>query len=166
MWQVLKELQMPSSVRITGQVDGLERILKNVSTNLVAKIGIFGGGNQRDDGSQTNAQIGAKHEFGSFSENLPRRSFLKDPITLKRKELLKKADKIIKANIDKPEGAEKIFELVGIVGEGIVQEAFETGGFGTWQSLSQRTIDKKGSSQILIDSSQLRKAIISKAEKR
>ena len=137
-----------------------------MATKLVAKVGIFSDDNARDDGGLTNAQIGARHEFGVLSEGLPRRSFLKDPINLKRKELLSKADKIIKANIDKNDGDVKIFELIGIYGESIVQEAFETGGFGTWQSLSQSTIDKKGSSQILIDSSQLRKAVISKVDKR
>ena len=155
---------MPSSVRIKGNVDGLEQILKNVSKNLVAKIGIFGG--SRDEGGESNASVGATHEFGSFTKKVPRRSFLKDPITLKRKELLKKAKQIIKDNISEPEGAEKIFELIGIYGESIVQDAFESGGFGTWQSLSDSTVAKKGSPQILIESSQLRRAIISKVEKR
>jgi len=157
---------LPSSVKVTGNTDGLERMLKNVNTKLVAKVGIFSGENQRDDGSLTNAQIGATHEFGSFSKGIPRRSFLKDPITIKRKELIKKAKQIIDANIDKEGGDKKIFELLGIYGESIVQEAFESGGFGTWQSLSSNTETNKGSSQILIASSQLRKAIISKTDKR
>ena len=106
------------------------------------------------------------HEFGSFSKGIPRRSFLKDPITHKRKELLKKAKEIIDANIDKENGDKKIFELIGIYGESIVQEAFESGGFGMWEAISDKTATKKGSSQILIDSSQLRRAIISKTDKR
>ena len=96
---------------------------------------------------------------------MPRTSFLKDPIEIKRKELLATANKVIKANINKEGGAEKIFELIGIAGEAIVQEAFESGGFGTWQPLAQSTIDAKGSEQILIETSQLRKSIISKVEK-
>ena len=104
---------MPSSVSVKGNMDGLDKILKNVSKNLVAKIGIFGG--SREDG-ETNASIGAKHEFGSFSKNLPRRSFLKDPLSLKRKDIVKKARLIIADNITKPEGASKIFELIREVG--------------------------------------------------
>lgn len=157
---------MPSSVKITGETKGLDELLKNVSTKLVAKVGIFGDKNQRDDGELTNADIGAIHEFGSFSKGIPRRSFLKDPITLKRKELLKKAKSIIADNIDKKNGDEKIFELIGIYGESIVQEAFETGGFGMWEAISPATAEKKNSTQILIDTSQLRRAIISKTDKR
>lgn len=156
---------MPSSVKVTGDIKGLDQLLKNVSTKLVAKVGIFGGSREEGE-SATNADIGAIHEFGSFSKDLPRRSFLKDPITLKRKELLKKAKELITANIDKDGGDKKIFELLGIFGESIVQEAFESGGFGTWDPISKKTINKKGSSQILIDSSQLRKSITSKTEKR
>lgn len=157
---------MPSSVEVKSDLKGLDKLLKNVSTKLVAKVGIFGDKNQRDEGEATNADIGAVHEFGSFSKGIPRRSFLKDPMTHKRKELLKKAKEIIDANIDKENGDEKIFELIGIYGESIVQEAFESGGFGMWEAISQETIDRKGSSQILIDSSQLRRAIISKTDKR
>ena len=131
---------MPSNVRIKSNFKGLEQLQKNLQIKLVAKIGIFADKNPRNDGELTNAQIGAKHEFGVLSEGLPRRSFLKDPIELKRKELLKVADKVIKANIDKEGGVEKIFELIGIAGEAIVQEAFETGGYGTWSPISNRTI--------------------------
>jgi len=157
------EQRLPSSVKIKSQFKGFEQLQKNLKEKLVAKVGIFSGENSRDD-SLTNAQIGARHEFGVLSEGLPRRSFLKDPINLKRKELLKKADRIIQGNIDKVGGMNRIYELIGIYGEAIVQEAFETGGYGTWKPLAQSTIDIKGSSQILIDTSQLRKSITSKVE--
>lgn len=156
---------MPSQVVVKGNTDGLDRMLKNVSSKLVAKIGIFGGGD-REEGELSNVEVGASHEFGVFSKNLPRRSFLRDPISLKRKELIKKAESIIKDNIDKEGGDKRIFEIIAAYGEKIVQEAFETGGYGTWQPLSQETIDGKGSSQILIDSAQLRKSITRKVEKR
>jgi|DEB0MinimDraft_6_1074348.scaffolds.fasta_scaffold20713_2 hypothetical protein len=156
---------MPSDVKVTSNLKGLEQLQENLKTNLVAKLGIFADKNARGDGALTNAEIGARHEFGVISEGLPRRSFLKDPIEIKRKELLATANKVIKANINKEGGAEKIFELIGIAGEAIVQEAFESGGFGTWQPLAQSTIDAKGSEQILIETSQLRKSIISKVEK-
>ena len=156
---------MPSDVKVTSNLKGLEQLQKNLKTKLVAKLGIFASDNSRDDGGKTNAEIGAEHEFGVLSEGKPRRSFLKDPLEIKRKELLETANKVIKANIVKPDGAEKIFELIGIAGEAIVQEAFESGGFGTWKPLSDFTIAKKGSDQILIETSQLRRSVISKVEK-
>lgn len=157
---------MPSKVNVKSDLKGLEELQENLKTNLVSRIGIFSDKNQRVGKELTNTQVGARHEFGVISEGLPRRSFLRDPLTLKSKELLKQAKKIIAANIDKEDGIEEIFELIGIAGEAIVQEAFETGGFGTWQSLTQRTINEKGSSSILIDSSQLRGAVTSKVDKR
>ena len=156
---------MPAKVAVKSNLKGFEDLKKNLKTNLVAKIGIFNDDSQRSDGDLTNAEIGARHEFGVISEGLPRRSFLRDPIEIKKKELLKTAEGVIKANIDEEGGIEKIFELIGIAGEAIVQEAFESGGYGTWEDISERTATKKGSSQILIDSSQLRKAVISKVDK-
>lgn len=157
---------MPSKIKVKSDLKGLEQLQENLKTKLVAKVGIFADDNQRDDGGLTNVQVGARHEFGVISEGLPRRSFLKDPIELQRKELLKKAGEIIRANLDQPDGDEKIFELIGAFGESIVQDAFDTGGYGTWQELSDRAINKKGSASILIDSGQLRRAVISKVDKR
>jgi hypothetical protein len=156
---------VPSKVRVKSNLKGLEQLQKNLKTNLVAKVGVFGDDNNRGDGL-TNSEVGAAHEFGVLSDGIPRRSFLRDPIQLKRKRLLKEAQGIIKANIVKEDGAQKIFELIGIMGEAIVQEAFETGGFGAWEPLSDKTIAKKKSESILIDTSQLRGSITSKAEKR
>ena len=164
---------MPNAdVKIDFNIDGLERIRKNLEeSKLTAKLGIFGDEDKRDDETNdetlvTNAYIGAGHEFGVPSSKLPRRSFLLDPLTIKGKELTKKVEQIIDKYIDEENGIEKILELVGIYGESIVQEAFESGGFGTWQPISEATAKRKGSSQILIDSSQLRRSVISKVEKR
>lgn len=162
---------MPNaSTQINFKVDGLKRIRKNLEqTKLVAKLGIFGDKSKRDEDTKagvTNAELGSFHEFGAPKINLPRRSFLLDPLTIKGKELTKKTEQIIDKYIDKEGGIEKILELVGIYGESIVQEAFETGGFGAWQPIKEATANRKGSSQILIDSSQLRRSVISKVEKR
>lgn len=156
---------MASKVKVRSNLKELEQLQRNIATKLIAKVGIFSNNNARD-GAKTNAEIGAKHEFGSLSEGIPRRSFLKDPLEMKKEELLEKAKKIISNNIDKKDGSKKIFELIGILGESIVQEAFDTGGFGNWESLKASTITKKGSNRILIDSSQLRRSIISKVDKR
>ena len=160
---------MPNaSTQINFKIDGLERIRKNLEqTKLVAKLGIFGDKNKRDDKTgRTNAEIGADHEFSVPSRNLPRRSFLLDPLTIKGKELTKKVGQIIDRYIDEENGIETILELVGIYGESIVQEAFETGGFGAWQPIKEATANRKGSWQELIASSQLRRSVISKVEKR
>ena len=60
----------------------------------------------------------------------------------------------------------KVYSLLGFAGEAVVQEAFATKGFGKWQPLDEKTIKRKGSSSILIDSGELRKSISSKAVKK
>jgi hypothetical protein len=158
---------VPSQVSVKSDTKELDKLLASLKTKLVTKIGIFSDNdNSRNDGQLTNVQVGMAHEFGVISRGLPRRSFLRDPIELKRKELVKKVGKIIAKNIDKEDGMEKIFELIGIEGEAIVQEAFETGGYGTWTPLNSQTSGRKDSSSILIDTAQLRKSVISKVEKR
>ena len=64
---------MPSDVKVTFNLKGLEQLQENLKTNLVAKLGIFADKNARGDGALTNAEIGARHEFGVISEGLPRR---------------------------------------------------------------------------------------------
>jgi len=160
---------MPNAnVEIDYNIEGLERIRKNLEeSKLMAKLGIFGDKNKRDDNTgRTNADIGADHEFGVPSRNLARRSIFLDPLTIKGKELTKKVGQIIDRYIDEENGIETILELVGIYGESIVQEAFETGGFGAWQPIKEATANRKGSSQILIHKSELRRSITSKVEKR
>lgn len=87
-----------ASVEVKSNLKGLDELQKNLNTKLVTKVGIFSDDNARS-GESNNATIGARHEFGVLSEGLPRRSFLRDPIELKRKELLETAREVIKVNI-------------------------------------------------------------------
>ncbi len=155
---------MPANVTIQSNFKKLEQLNKNAKVKMFAKVGILGSKTNRDD-PLTNADIGLKHEFGSKSENIPRRSFLNDPLTIKRDEINKTAGKLIAENLTQPNGMVKIFKQIGIKAEAIIQEAFASGGFGTWQPLSKKTVAKKGSSSILIDTAQLRKSISSGVEK-
>ena len=150
---------MPANVKITQNFTKLEELNKNLKTKLVTKVGILGNASGRDGGI-TNAEIGAKHEFGSLSEGIPRRSFLNDPLVEKRKDFVKAEAKIIADNLAEKNGIKKIFRKA----EEIIQQAFATGGFGKWTPLSQKTIDQKGRSSILINTAQLRKSISSEVE--
>ena len=145
----------------------LEKLNKNLKKKYIAKVGILGSkaSTQHGDSGQTNASIGAVHEFGSYSDNIPRRSFLKDPFHEKQTAIVNKVAQLIKANKLENDFTLKVFKLIGIYGESIVQEAFETGGFGKWQPLSQQTIDKKKSDSILIDTGELRRSITSTVDK-
>ena len=115
---------------------------------------------QAENERQTNADIGLVHEMGSMSRHIPRRSFLEMPLTLKMPEYAKTFGAQIMKAID--EGNIKpVFVNMGIKGEQVVQLAFASRGFGIWPGNAPYTIAKKGSSQPLIDTAQLRRSISS-----
>jgi phage gpG-like protein len=151
--------------KITGDFSKLDKLVKNLGKDYYVDVGILG--NEMTDEGITIAGIGAVHEFGTdkagFWQNveIPERSFIRMPLEEKSEEITKDVskgyfEKITNGNI------KGIFKDIGIAAERQIQEAFETGGFGTWAELTDSTIDAKGSDSILIDVGTLRKAITSK----
>jgi phage gpG-like protein len=153
---------MVAKLRIN--IDGLNQLNKNLSQKWVTKVGILGDKNNRNNDKETNSLIGAVHEFGSLTKNIPARSWLKQPLIDKKNQLEKEVAGSISFNIAKPDGKKKIFEEVGIIAEQIIQKAFETKGYGKWEPNSKKTVARKGSDQPLVDTGQLRRAVTSKAE--
>ena len=78
---------------------------------------------------------------------------------IKKNELSKFINKQFNKVIDQGMPAETALELIGVKAQSISQEAFANNGYGQWQSLSPKTIEKKGSSQPLIDTGTLRNSI-------
>ena len=158
---------MPANVTIQSNFKKLEQLNKNAKVKMIAKIGILGDDANRtdDETGVTNAEIGLTHEFGSKSGDIPRRSFLEDPLIIKKDEINKTIGKLIIEHLTEPNGMVKIFKQIGIKAEAIIQEAFASGGFGTWEELDEKTIRRKGSSSKLIDKGELRKSISSGVEK-
>lgn len=177
---------MPAKSKMIVNLGKLKNIQKEMQSNYVVKVGIMGAKasemHQTTTGASfkvgnrdvkrvvssglTNVQLGVIHEFGSYSKNIPARSFLRMPLETKRKDLLeflgsKTAAKLI------GEGKIKfLLELLGIKAEAIIQEAFESKGFGKWDANAPATIAQKGSSSPLIDTAQLRRSITSKVVKK
>lgn len=107
----------------------------------------------------TNASIGAAHEFGT--SKLPQRSFLRVPI----------ADKLPKEMVDagllerntvmeviKTKTVVPWLKKVMILCEGIVADAFDSGGFGKWKPSN---MNNKKNKQTLVETQQLRNSITS-----
>ena len=140
-------------------LDKIYKALKNSKTS--AKVGILGNKNHRHDGG-SNAEIGLRHEFGDPEGNLPQRSFLIMPLTTRLFKELEKSgmfsDDMIKEIIKTGE-LTKYVEKVGIAGVSVVLQAFDSGGFGTWKSLNEKTLKYKKVKQILIETHQLRDSI-------
>lgn len=143
----------------------IDNIKAALTKKLVVKVGILAGDKERNDG-ESNAEIGLKMEFGSISEHIPARSFLRMPIESHAKELRDYVAKNqgIKAALLKGD-AVKALNILGLKAEDIIRKAFESSGFGRWAANSPVTIALKGSSKPLIDTSQLRRVITHKVGK-
>lgn len=144
---------------------GFQNMLKAIKKNPYVKVGVLSNSNSRDDGN-SNATIGLKHEFGSFSERIPRRSFLRFPIEYQAREIVSKWTKIKnKFSKDLVNGSLKdVMAKLGVLAEIAIQEAFASRGFGQWKPNSYFTIKQKGSASPLIDTAELRKSVTSKVE--
>lgn len=152
---------------VRGDFSRLEKLVENLGKDYYVDIGILGESGSTDQGGITLAGIGAVHEFGTDkagrgnNTKIPERSFLRMPLETGQREI----EKALEPKIEKllADGdIEGIFKLIGIVGEARIQEAFESGGFGTWEALKESTIERKGSDAILIDEGDLRQGITSK----
>lgn len=154
------------------KIDILNRIINLLSRNRLpsVKVGILANTNQRSGDTQTNAQIGFKNEFGDFSSTpkIPERSFIRMPLKLYFNDRMQEKKSLTAKEFEKALDTGKIEEFarkVGLVAEEVIQEAFETRGWGKWPKNAPLTVALKGSDSPLIDTGQLRRAITSKVIK-
>lgn len=150
---------------VTIKDRGLRQLLAALSPSSIpnVKVGILGDKTARkaQEGSSTvsNAEIGAKHEFGE--DGMPMRSFLRMPITSQLQKFLEKSGAFTPealAEVVKMGSLLPWMEKIGISAEAVVQEAFETGGFGFWQPSN---MNFKKNHQTLVETKQLRESITS-----
>jgi hypothetical protein len=169
---------MSDESKISINLAPLAKLRGDLAKKIVAKVGIRANtgphtlaANQSTPGKKaspiglgsiTNVQLGVIHEFGSADgQHPPPRSFLRMPMEVNKKELVKFLETgNMKALIVQGEVA-KVLKLLGVKGETIVQRAFDSGGFGRWKGLADSTVRAKGSSTILVDTGQLRRAVSS-----
>lgn len=124
-----------------------------------ARVGILGNTARKDSEDMTNVEVGAIHEFGSRTRNIPERSFLRYPLKIA---MPKKSGVLGKAYMKAIEAQDtrQAYETLGNVGRGVVLAAFRNKGFGRWRDLSPVTIAQKGGKDTpLVDSGELRKSI-------
>lgn len=150
---------------------GLEHLIMSLKGKLPAiKIGILAGGSRQPKKGKTshatNATIGAVHEYGSPARGIPARSFLRMPMTehlqkeIEASGILDKnsADDVVKKGSLKP-----LVEKMAILAEAVVQDAFETGGFGTWPQWKDPNYTNEGG-MLLVDTQQLRNSITTRVD--
>lgn len=150
----------------TVNTKGLEQLLKALkgSKQPVGRVGILGSSGHRSDSNSgpSNAEIGAWHEFGT--SKLPVRSFLRLPISSllgKRMQASGALDKEVLAEVIRQGSVLPWLKKITILAEGIVLDAFDTGGFGTWKPSDMRY---KTNHQTLIETRQLRDSITSEVK--
>lgn len=147
------------AVTVKGDFSKLENLLKGLKTKMSVRVGVFQEATAPD--GEKVASYGADNEFGVPERRIPERSFIRMPIETKAGKIAadvekRKRDRIEQGNI------RGIFEDIGLAAEAVIQEAFDTRGFGTWKENAEMTIDKKGSDAPLIDQGLLRRSITSK----
>jgi len=162
--------------KLRYNMDGLEKIQKTLeeAKKFRAQVGIFGNENQRDSGSSslTNAEIAARHEFGFTIEDGPFKGIRVVPRSILRMPIgthIKDIQALIKNDVMPLLAAGKIPELfkrLGIACEKIIDQAFQTSGWGFWKPNTPVTVMLKGSDKPLIDSTQLRHSITSRVDKK
>lgn len=153
-------MKSSKDIKIDYNVKGLKKLQQALNNEYYVKLGIFGNKSSRSS-KVTNASIGLVHEFGSITKNIPARSFLRMPLVEKSKEFMnfiKKQSDFIMNSLSKGELI-GLLEKIGVKAEAIVQEAFESSGYGKWQPLKYR----EGTP--LIDTGELRGSVTSKVEK-
>lgn len=157
--------------------DTIKKMLKEVLDEVCVKIGILGenGTKKADsedpDNELTTATLGAIQEFGTFSKSsddgeektiIPARSFLRMPIEKKlTEELLKSTG--FRSAVQELDVA-KINDEIGMAALAVIDDAFDSGGFGEWAPLADATVKKKTKNgkkgdAILIDTGNLRRSI-------
>lgn len=153
---------MPTTLNLqkdTKQIAQLQKQFADVSTSY-ARVGVLEDHTARLTGDSDNATVGAKQEFGSASENIPVRSFLRVPLMT---ELPKRWDilggRIYRSVFLKKEGVTGALRVLGAAGKSIVKEGFRTNGFGTWAPNAPYTIFRKGFNKPLTETGQLNTAI-------
>lgn len=132
---------------------GIEALKKRIKTPGTVDVGIIDAGEHRS-GDQTVAEIGFQHEFGTA--RIPERSFMRSTTVAKKKDIIALQKKLLKSISD---GSMEVPQALGLVGDmvsGLIREkivAIRT------PPNSQATISRKGSSNPLIDTGQLKNSI-------
>jgi hypothetical protein len=125
------------TVKIRLNTDKIEDIRSALLAKYKTEVGILGGKSREkaDDeksSDMTNAEIGLVHEKGSYSRNIPRRSFLEVPMVDHAQEL-NVIRKTIWAEFQKSTiGLKKAYIDLGMHAQQIIQRAFDTSGDEKW----------------------------------
>lgn len=143
---------------VSGDFSKLEKLISHLKEKHYVDIGVFSTA-KTPDGMPV-AEYGAYNEFGSLTvkDRPPKRSFIRMPLETKGDKIAEYAHKKARGHLESGD-IKAIFEDIGIAAESVIQEAFDSRGFGTWKENADSTVLQKGSDAPLIDDGTLRKAV-------
>jgi hypothetical protein len=141
---------------VSGDFSKLEKLIAELKTSRYVEIGVFKTA-KAPDGTQV-AEYGAADEFGVISRNQPARSFIRMPLTERQEKIEKYVRGKLQGYIEAGD-IKGIFKDIGIAGESVIAEAFDTRGFGQWADDAPSTIKHKGSDRPNIDKGLLRNSV-------
>jgi len=144
-------------------LEGFNKFVKALQSTAKVKVGVLAAENNRIGSGPTNAEIGAKHEFGI--DGMPMRSFLRAPLTNNLGKSLEKYGQFNEDLLNLVVESKSIspwLKLIGVIGEKVVKDAFAQQGPG-WEPWRIPGYSSK-IGMILQDSQQLVKSISSEVE--
>lgn len=161
---------MATQTKISLDLSQLEGFIRELGGKYVAKVGILGSdaGKTYEEGDGiTVGEVGLIQEFGSVTNKIPARSFLRMPIESSQKSIIQQlGNPSVRSMVEKG-NVKGVYKRMGVIAEGIIQKAFLSGGFGQWAPNAPSTIADKGRDQPLIGKEkQLYKSITSSVVKR
>lgn len=129
--------------------DGLKNVISALKQDYFLRVGIIGSkaSTTHKKSKLTNAELGTIHEFGSADgKRPPRRSFLEDSLKFKLKfneERLKVLRESLFKNFFVKNAPQQFLTELGAKCLLIIQEGFDTNGFGLWKPLSMKVFNVK-----------------------
>ena len=139
-----------------GGVAGLIQRMKDIGKPKVY-IGVPSSKNSIHKDSKINmATLLAIHALGVPTRNIPQRDPIRPPLMANSKRYTQLMAQGFSNALKDKEKIAQVYEKIGLVASNDVKEYFVMGDF---EPLKQKTIDRKGSSKPLIDTSELRNSI-------
>lgn len=133
--------------------EGIKALLKRLDDGHV-NVGILAKTGKHEDSDLTVAQIGFWNEFGTVV--IPERSFIRSTINGQAKDIKAVSRSQLKKVINGQTTTEKALGILGAFTAGLIQERFTN---NDWAPNTTRTQNRKGSTNPLIDTGQLRQSI-------
>lgn len=150
-------------------IKGLKKVQEKIGKAYRTDIGILANKNPVDIETGINmATLGQTHYYGSVSNKLPARDWLKLPVEMGIRKHLKMYGAKLFTSIKNEKDLNQFHNFLGIQCLNAVMDAFDTNGFGTWQPLSPNTVKnkKQNKDKILTETGQLRQSVSFKVEKK